>query len=180
MLYKPSYRKGTQPQRHKYPRVRSKRNLTSPHPPRSAAIISVVRRPRLPHATSQGNCAQEVRTPLASGCPPGPDIATVWSCPTPPDTPPRGYGQTTHTFNTIALSALQRPTCPQINSIERHRQECTHGSAYTQIHQGCQRVVPSSSRPSPTLWGNHCGSDGCDCHPHNLAEPLCPRRLRHH
>jgi len=30
----------------------------------------------------------------------------------------------------------------------------------------CQRIVPSSSRASPTLWGNHCGSDGRDCHTH--------------
>ena len=26
----------------------------------------------------------------------------------------------------------------------------------------CQRVVPSSSQPSPTIWGNQCGSDDRD------------------
>ena len=28
----------------------------------------------------------------------------------------------------------------------------------------CQRTVPSSFQPSPTIWGNHCGSDDRDYH----------------
>ena len=33
------------------------------------------------------------------------------------------------------------------------------------------QIEPSSSQASPTLWGNHCGSDNRDCHTHthNLA-----------
>ena len=42
------------------------------------------------------------------------------------------------------------------------------------------QIEPSSSQASPTLWGNHCGSDNRDCHTHNLAEPLCPSGSRHH
>ena len=46
----------------------------------------------------------------------------------------------------------------------------------------CQWIVPSSSQPSPTLWGNQCGSDDRDCHtqprriiaPKKVATPLTP------
>ena len=44
----------------------------------------------------------------------------------------------------------------------------------------CHKLVPSSSQASPTLWGNHCGSDNRDCHTHNLAKPLCPSGSQHH
>ena len=42
------------------------------------------------------------------------------------------------------------------------------------------QIAPSSSQASPTLWGNHCGSDNRDCHTHSLAGPLCPSRSQHH
>ena len=42
------------------------------------------------------------------------------------------------------------------------------------------QIEPSSSQASPTLWGNHCGSDNRDCHTHSLAEPLCPSMSQHH
>ena len=43
-------------------------------------------------------------------------------------------------------------------------------------------IEPSSSQASPTLWGNHCGSDDRDCHtqprrtivPKKVATPLTP------
>ena len=35
-------------------------------------------------------------------------------------------------------------------------------------------------QPSPVPWGNPCGSDDRDCLTHNLAQPLYPRRSRHH
>ena len=32
------------------------------------------------------------------------------------------------------------------------------------MHQQCHQIVPSSSRTSPTRWGNHCGPEDRDCH----------------
>ena len=66
---------------------------------------------------------------------------------------------------------LHQPTGRKGRSPQRHK-----------YPQECHRIVPSSSQPSPTIWGHQCGPDDRDCHTHthNLAEPLFPRRSRHH
>ena len=67
---------------------------------------------------------KRVATPLTSGSVPGPDIATVWTCPTPvyTHTARRGTSNThTHTARVIVLCALLRPTCPKGNATERHQ-----------------------------------------------------------
>ena len=59
---------------------------------------------------------------LASGCAPKLDVATVWTCPLPVYThTARLCTNNTRTAKTIALCALQRPTCPQSSAIERHQ-----------------------------------------------------------
>ena len=42
----------------------------------------------------------------------------------------------------------------------------------------CQRVAPSSSQPSPAIWGNQCGSDDRDWHTHNLTATIVPQEGR--
>ena len=44
-----------------------------------------------------------------------------------------------------------------------------------------QRIVPSSSQPSPTIWADQCGLDDRDWHTHSTSQgPLFPRGSHHH
>ena len=62
----------------------------------------------------------------------GPDIATVWTCPTPVYThTARRCTKNTHRARAIVLCALRRPTCPQSNTIGRNQAGCSHSSANT-------------------------------------------------
>ena len=40
------------------------------------------------------------------------------------------------------------------------------------------QIAPSSSHASPTLWGNHCGSDNRDCHTHTTSRNHCAKAGR--
>ena len=40
------------------------------------------------------------------------------------------------------------------------------------------QIGPSSSQASPTLWGNHCGSDNRDCHTHTTSQNHCAQAGR--
>ena len=123
MLYQPSGRKGRPPQRHKYTkwydRTAPSSSQTSPTiwgnqcGPDDRNCHTQPRRTIVP---------KTVATPLTSGCVPGPDIATVWTCPTPVYIHTARPGtNNTHTARVIVLCALRRPTCPQSNAIERNQ-----------------------------------------------------------
>ena len=65
------------------------------------------------------------------------------------------------------------PCCTNPPVAKAHHRNDTHTPrSTTEPHPHPQ--------PSPILWGNHCGSDDRDCHTQSLAQPLCPRRSRHH
>ena len=66
------------------------------------------------------------------------------------------------------VAILYQPSGRNGRSPQRHK--------YTK----CTTEPHPHSQPSQILWGNHCGPDDRDCHTHNLAEPLCPKRSRHH
>ena len=42
------------------------------------------------------------------------------------------------------------------------------------------QIEPSSSQTSPTLWGNHCGSDNRDCHTHTTSQDHCALSVSQH
>ena len=41
-----------------------------------------------------------------------------------------------------------------------------------------EKIEPSSSQASPTLWGKHCGSDNRDCHTHTTSQNHCAQEGR--
>ena len=123
MLYQPFGRKGPSPQRRKYTK---KYHRIVP----SSARASPTRWGNHCGPDDRGCHTQprrtivpkRVATPLVSGCVPGPDIATAWTCPTPVYTHTARPGtNNTHTARVIVLCALRRPTCPQSNAIERNQ-----------------------------------------------------------
>ena len=124
MLHQPSGRKGRTPQRHKYTK-----GITEPS--NHHQLPPILRgnhcgpddRDCHTHTTSQDHCAQDGR-----------DTIDIWLCTRTRhrdgvDMPDAGLHphreamdkQHTHTIKAIALSALQRPTCPQNGAIERRQ-----------------------------------------------------------
>ena len=72
-----------------------------PSPPRSSGVTIVcptTASATHTHTTSQDHCAQGGRDTIDTCCAPGPDIATVWACPTPVYTrTSTRYANNTHT-----------------------------------------------------------------------------------
>ena len=104
------------------PRNTTKSYPHPPEPPRPAGVTIVARRPRLPHTTSHNHCAQSGRNNIDIWLCTRPDIATVWTCPTPVYIHTAKPGtNNTHTARVIVLCALLRPTCPKGNAIKRNQ-----------------------------------------------------------
>ena len=123
MMYQPSGHNGPSPQRRKYTK---KYNQIVPSSSRASPTHwgnHCYPDNRDCHTQPRDTIVpKRVVTPLASGCVPGPDIATVWARPTPVYTHTRRRcTNNTHTARVIVLCALLRPTCPQGNAIERHQ-----------------------------------------------------------
>ena len=75
---------------------------------------------------------KRVAPPLTPAVYQGPDIATVWTCPTPVYThTARRCANNTQSQCHRAVCALRRPTCPQSNTIGRNQAGCNHSSANT-------------------------------------------------
>ena len=122
MLHQPSGPNGPPPQRRKYTKKYNQIGPSSSRtsPTRWGNHCGPDGRDR--HTQPRNTIvSKRVVTPLASGCAPGPDIATVWTCPTPVYIHTEGDVQTTHRATTIVLCALRRPTCPQCNAIGRNQ-----------------------------------------------------------
>ena len=150
MLYQPSGCEGPSPQRRKYTK---KYNQLVPSSSRASPIHwgdhcgpddrdchTQPRRTSVP---------KRVATPLTSGCVPGPDIATVWTCPTPVYThTARRCTNNTHRARAIVLCALRRPTCPQCDAIVQHQagmqpQQRKHNGDQSTIWRGHTRPTTS-------------------------------------
>jgi len=85
MLHQPSGRNGPSPQRRKYVKKYDQIVPSSPQASRPSGVTIVGRTTATATHTQPRRTIvpKQVATPLASGCVPGPDIATVWTCPTP-------------------------------------------------------------------------------------------------
>ena len=124
MLHQPSGRNGPSPQRRKYINKYDQIVPSSPQASRPSGVTIVGRTTATATLTTTHNhCAQAGRNTIGT-----------WLCTRPPtsrlcgharrrstSTPPAMDKQHTHTAKTIALCALQRPTCPQSSAIERHQ-----------------------------------------------------------
>ena len=160
-----------------------------------------VRRPRLPHTTSQDHCVQDGRDTINTCCVPGPrhrdttaqthwGQSTIWRGHTRPTTSPkegkrRGYISKEFCAN-ADLCPLAKPATQNLRWPSEGKGTtigsttgivmCQCGVAMmdrTSGHKGpspqrlkptnaCRRIVPSSSRASPTIWGNQCGLNDRD------------------
>ena len=95
------------------------------------------RRPRLPHAQHRRTSVpKDGRDTIDTCCAPGPNIATVWACPTPVyiHTARPGTNNThthTHTARVIVLCAFCDPHAHKETRSNEARQECSHRSANT-------------------------------------------------
>ena len=115
VLHQPSGRKGRSPQRHKYQKNATESHPHPPNPPRPSGVANVGPTTAIAthtHTTSQNHCSQDCRDIIDTCNAPGPDIAPVWTCPTPVYTHTEGDAQTKHRARAIVLCALRRPTCP--------------------------------------------------------------------
>ena len=103
------------------------------------------RRPRLPHTHTQTRrtiVPKRVATQLASGCGPGPDIATVWTCPTPV------YTHTARLCTNNTHSQGHRAVCPSATHMSIRKRDRTkpgrNAATAAQTHW-----------PQPTIWRGH-------------------------
>ncbi len=121
MLYQPSGRKGRTPQRHKYTKGTtepSNHHQLSPilrdnhcgPDDRDCHTHTQTRRTIVP---------KTVATPLTSGCVPGPDIATVWTCPTPV------YTHTARLCTNNTHSQGHRAVCPSATHMSIRKRDRT-------------------------------------------------------
>ena len=150
MLHQPTGRKGRSPQRHKYPQEchRIVPSSSQPSPTIWGNQCGPDDRDCHTHTTSQNHCSQDCRDIIDPCNAPGPDIATVWTCPTPVYTHTEGDAQTTHRARAIVLCALRRPTCPQCNAIVQHQagmqpQQRKHNGDQSTIWRGHTRPTTS-------------------------------------
>ena len=114
-----------------------------PNPPRQSGVTNVGPTIAIAtHTTPQSHCSQDCRYIIGPCNAPGPDIATVWTCPTPVYTHTEGDAQTTHRARAIVLCARRRPTCPQCNAIGQHQ-------------AGMQPQQRKHIGDQPTRWRGH-------------------------
>jgi len=143
MLYQPSGCEGPSPQRRKYT---NKYNQLVPSSSRASPIHwgdhcgpddrdchTQPRRTSVP---------KRVATPLTSGCVPGPDIATVWTCPTP------AYTHTARLCTNNTHSQGHRAVCPSAThmSIKKTRSTKPNRNAAT---------AAQTHWSQSTIWRGH-------------------------
>ena len=132
--------------RHAVPTLRSQRPITAtthihqevqpnrtliPSPPRSSGVTIVGPTTAIAtHTTSQNHCAQDGRDTIDTCCAPGPDIATVWTCPTPVYT----HTERRCTNNTQSQGHLAVPPFgdPHVNKVTRSGQPSRNAAPATQ------------------------------------------------
>ena len=134
MLYRASGRKSRSPQRHTYTRECHRLVPFSPNPPRSSGVTIVGPTTAIAtHNLAEPLCPKRVATPLTSGCVPGPDIATVLTCPTPVCTHTAKLCTiNTHTAWTIVLCvSFGDPHVHKVTPPDETMQECNHSNANT-------------------------------------------------
>ena len=103
-----------------------------PNPPRSSGVTIVGPTTAIATHNLARPLYQEGRDTIDICCASGPDIATVWTCPTPVYThTARRCTNNTHRARAIVPCALRRPTCPQSNTIGRNQAGYNHSSANT-------------------------------------------------
>ena len=133
MMYRTSGHKGPSPQRYK-PTKECQRVVPSSSQP-SPTIWGDQCEPddRDCHTRPRRTIVpKRVAQPLTPAVHQGPDIATVWTYPTPTDThAATRCTHNTHRARAIVLCALRRPTCPQSNTIGRNQAGCNQSSTNT-------------------------------------------------
>ena len=114
------------------------RNATESHPhptnPRKSSGVTIVGPTTAidTHTTSQNQCAQDGRDTIDTCCAPGPNIATVWTSPTPVYTHAASYGRPTHTQPKQSRCVpFSNPHVHKLARSDDTRQECTHNTAKT-------------------------------------------------
>ena len=140
MLHQPSGRNGPSPQRRKYTK---KYDQIAPSSSQASPTLwgnhcGSDNRDCHTHTHTQTRrtfVPKAVATPLTSGCVPGPDIATVWTCPTPVYIHTARPG--TNNTHTQPGSSCCVPFCdPHVHKETRStdtKQECSHSSANTLV-----------------------------------------------
>ena len=165
MLHQPTGRKGRSPQRHKYPqechRIVPSPSQTSPTIWGNQCGPDDRDCHTHTHTTSQNHCSQDCRDTIGPCNAPGPDIATVWTCPTPV------YTHTERRCTNNTQSQRHRAVCPSATRMS------TNGN--TRRGKGTQGSIstgPVYHRPSSPLFGLVVGLV-CPRHMVGLSQCVC-------